>query len=437
MMNRRHALGFTLASLATGGGLLASDALSVAQAASTKSVNTDPSLPPAIAALSSQTHRLVPISASERQARLARAQALMQANHLDGIVLAEGSSLKYFTGISWWGSERLFAIYLPAKGAPIVVCPGFEEGRAREQLSKGAAIDNVDVRVWQEDESPYEKLAQGIQQRGQQHGKIGIEENVRYVFASQIQQALPHANFSSATVVTAGCRMHKSPAEIALMRLASEVTLSAYAATVASIEIGMSQYEIGDLSRLAHSRLGFEGAADLVLVDEFAAFPHGSVQPTRVREGSLVLFDGGCTADGYHSDITRTFVLGEPTAHMNEVFAIVHTAQQAALKAAGPGVPCGAVDAAARSIITQAGLGPDYKTFTHRLGHGIGLDGHEWPYLVRGNHFELTPGITTSNEPGVYLKGQFGIRLEDEMLITNSGAELLTGPSDSLKKPFG
>jgi len=440
MVTRRDTLSFAIAGVI--GGLSASHTLGARAAAMADLANSTGStgstgLPPAIASLSSQAHRLVPISVGERQARFAKAQALLQEQHLAGMILAEGTSLNYFTGVSWWGSERLFALLLPAKGAPLVMCPAFEEARAREQLTQGLGREQMEVRVWQEDQNPYEIFARAVKDRGISSGQLGLEESVRYVFASQIQQALPHAHFSSATPITAGCRMHKSPAEVALMRLASEVTLSAYAATAASIQVGMSQSEISELSRHAHARLGFEGAADLVLIDQSAAFPHGSVQPTRVKEGSLVLFDGGCTAAGYHSDITRTFVIGEPTAKMREVFAIVHAAQHAALTAAGPGVPCGEVDRAARAVITAAGFGPDYKTFTHRLGHGIGLDGHEWPYLVRGNPFKLSAGITTSNEPGIYLPGEFGLRLEDEMLITEHGAQLLTGQSVSLQAAFG
>jgi Xaa-Pro dipeptidase len=394
-------------------------------------------LPPAISQLKNQRHRMVPISVDERHTRVARAQELMAQHHIDAMILAEGTSLKYFTGVSWWGSERLFVFVLPRVGQPFVVCPAFEEGRAREQLEKGLNLVDIEVRTWQEDESPYEQCAHGLKTRQLHHQRIGLEENVRFVFSSNIQKALPHATFVSATPITAGCRMHKSPAEIALMRLASEVTVAAYQATFESIRPDMTQQAISELSRLAHAQLGFEGAADLVLIDESSAFPHGSVKPTPIREGSLVLFDGGCTIDGYHSDITRTFVLGTPSAHMQEVFAVVHAAQQAALKTAGPMVACGEVDRAARAVITAAGFGPDYKTFTHRLGHGIGMDGHEWPYLVRHNDFLLSPGITTSNEPGIYLKGEFGIRLEDEMLITEHGAELLTGPAVSLTEPCG
>jgi Xaa-Pro dipeptidase len=230
--------------------------------------------------------------------------------------------------------------------------------------------------------------------------------------------------------------MIKSPHEIALMRLAAQVTLAAYEAAYRSIRVGMTQHEVTELSRQAHDRLGFPGAADLVLIGESSAFPHGSVKPQRIAENSLVLFDGGCDVLGYKSDITRTFVLGKPTARMRSVFEVVQRAQRAALEAARPGVECGAVDAAARAVVTAAGHGPDYRTFTHRLGHGMGMDGHEWPYLVRGNATPLAAGMTTSNEPGIYLRGEFGVRLEDDMHITVDGAELFTPRSRSLEEPF-
>jgi Xaa-Pro dipeptidase len=328
------------------------------------------------------------------------------------------------------------AAVIPARGKPFFVCPAFEEGRAREQIALGSDASEADVRTWQEDESPYDLLARGFADRGIVTGKIGIEENVRFVFVDGIAKAAPQVRLVSATAVTAGCRMIKSSHEVALMRLASEVTLAAYEAAYHAIKVGMTQYEVAELTRVAHERLGFTGAGDLVLVGEYAAFPHGSVMPQKIREGTIVLIDGGCDAEGYKSDITRTFVLGKPSQKMRSVFSTVQRAQAAALAAAKPGVPAGAIDAAARAVITEAGYGPDYQYFTHRLGHGMGMDGHEWPYLVRGNKTVLRPGMTTSNEPGIYIRGEFGVRLEDDMLITESGAELLTPQSRSLEEPF-
>lgn len=395
-----------------------------------------PSLPPDLAGLKSRKSEATPITREERRERQERARRLMSENALDAIVLMAGTSLNYFAGIRWWGGERTFALVLPAKGAAFYVCPGFEEGRAREQIANGPDGEHPDVRVWQEDENPYQLIAQGLRERGMASGKLGMEETVHFVFADGIAKAAPQVSIASATLVTAGCRMIKSAHEIALMRLASQVTLLAYAAAYRSLKEGMTQNEIQQLIEKAHDQLGFSGSAD-VQVGEFSAFPHGSVTPQVVREGTIVLIDGGGVVEGYQSDITRTFVLGKASDKMKSVFDTVHRAQSAALAAARPGVECGAVDAAARKVITDAGYGPDYKYFTHRVGHGMGMDGHEWPYLVRGNTTRLAPNMTFSDEPGIYIRGEFGIRLEDDMHITESGAELFTPQSLSLEDPFG
>ena len=377
-----------------------------------------------------------PISTEERQARQEKARALMEANDLDAILLMEGTSLNYFSGIRWWGGERMFAMVLPAKGAAFYVCPAFEEGRAREQLAKAPEGSQPDVRVWQEDESPYQRVAQGLKDRELLTARIGIEETVRFVFREGVEKAAPQAKLVSATPVTAGCRMIKSPAELELMRLASKVTLTAYEAVYRSLRDGMTQVEVAHLVAAAHDKLGFPGDA-LVEVGEYAAFPHGSVQAQVIREGVPILVDGGCKVEGYQSDITRMLVIGNAPEKVKKVFEIVHRAQSAALAAARPSVECGSVDAAARKVITDSGYGPDYKFFTHRLGHGIGMDGHEWPYLVRGNSTKLVPHMTFSDEPGIYIRGEFGIRLEDDMHVTENGAELFTPQSSSLEMPFG
>jgi Xaa-Pro dipeptidase len=292
------------------------------------------------------------------------------------------------------------------------------------------------VRVWQEDESPYQRIAQGLKDRGIASGKLGFEETMRFVFTDGIAKAASQANIASATPVTAGCRMLKSAHEIASMRLAAQVTLAAYEAAYLAVKDGMTQPQLEALVQKAHERLGFTGGAD-VQVGEFSAFPHGSVTPQVVHEGTIVLMDGGCAVEGYQSDITRTYVLGKASDKMNRVFDIVLRAQSAALAAARPGVECGAIDAAARKVVTDGGYGPDYKYFTHRLGHGMGMDGHEWPYLVRGNPTKLQANMTTSNEPGIYIRGEFGIRIEDDMHVMENGAELFTPQTVSLEEPFG
>jgi len=351
-----------------------------------------------------------------------------------------GTSLNYFTGIRWWGGERMFASVLPAKGKAFYVCPAFEEDRAREEISHAPDGDHADVRTWQEDESPYRLVAQGLEDSGTATGKLGIEEMTRFFFADGIAHAAPQLTLTSATPVTAGCRMIKSAHEIALMRLAAQVTLSAYKAVYESLHDGMTQRQVSELISAAYDRIGFPGDAS-VEVDEFTSFPHGSSTPQVIHQGSLIMIDDGCTVEGYQSDITRTFVLGKAPAKtadkMKSVFDIVHRAQSAALAAARPGVECGAIDTAARKVITDGGYGPDYKYFAHRLGHGLGMDGHEWPYLVRGNTTKLQANVTTSNEPGIYIHGEFGIRLEDDMHVTENSAELFTPQSPSLEDPFG
>jgi len=393
-------------------------------------------LPPSLAALKSRKGEATPITREERQQRQEHARKLMTENSLDAIVLMEGTSLRYFTGIRWWGGERLFALVLPARGAAFYICPAFEEGRAREQIANAPEGNNPDVRVWQEDESPYHLLAQGLKDRGAATGKIGMEETMRFVFVDGISKAAPRVQILSATPVTAGCRMIKSAHEISLMRLASQVTLAVYEAVYHALSEGMTQHDVSAMIDKAYERVGFPGDAS-VMVGEYTAFPHGSRTPQIIREGTIIMIDDGCTVEGYQSDITRTFVLGKASDKMKSVFEIVHRAQSAALAAAKPGAECGSIDAAARKVVTDAGYGPDYKYFTHRLGHGLGMDGHEWPYLVRGNPEKLQANITTSNEPGIYIRGEFGIRLEDDMHITENGAELFTPQTVSLEEPFG
>jgi Xaa-Pro dipeptidase len=417
----------------TAGATVASSAFAAIGAAEKSDAS---SLPPSIARLQSRKSEAQPVTLEERAERQQRARQLMAENALDAILVMEGTSLRYFTGMRWWGGERLFAFVLPAKGKAFYVCPAFEEGRAREQIAHAPDGDQPDVRVWQEDESPYALVAEGLKDRLIGGGRLGIEETVRFVFSDGIAKAAFQATLTSATPVTAGCRMIKSTHEIALMRLASQVTLSVYEAVYKSLREGMTQQDVGTLIDKAYERVGFPGEAS-VMVGEYTAFPHGSTTPQVLREGTIIMIDDGCMVEGYQSDITRTFVLGKASDKMKQVFEIVHRAQAAALATARPGVECGAIDAAARKVVTDAGYGPDYKYFAHRLGHGLGMDGHEWPYLVRGNPTRLQANITTSNEPGIYIRGEFGIRLEDDLHVTENGAELFTPQSLSLEEPFG
>jgi Xaa-Pro dipeptidase len=425
MISRRSFLQATAVSTA---------ALSRISTAEEASNNCNPP-PLAIAKLSSLKDQARPISAQERGDRQEKARRLMQANSIDAVLLMPGTSLEYFAGIKWWASERTFAMVLPANGKAFFICPAFEQARAIEQLANSPQAGNADIRIWQEDESPYQKLAQGLSDLGMTTGTLGIEETVRFVFSNAISHAAPRIRMVSATPVTAGCRMIKSAHEIALMRLACKATLSVYEAVFKSLHEDVTDSDVRRLVQSAYEKVGFEGDVDVSLAANSTS-PHGSTEAQKVREGSIIMLDDGCLVEGYTSDITRTFVLGNPTDKMKKVFDIVHRAQSAALQAARPGVPCESVDAAARKIISDAGYGPDYKFFTHRVGHGMGMDGHEWPYLVRGNKTLLEPNMVFSDEPGIYIPGDLGIRLEDDMHITENGAELFTPQSPSLTEPF-
>jgi len=380
-------------------------------------------------------HLARPITVEERQARIAKARRLLATHQLDALFLTGGTSLKYFANISWGLSERLLALVLPREGRAFVVCPAFERDRALEQIEAGPLKGTADVLTWEEHEDPYQRVAQGLKATGVTTGRLGVEETVRYVFAAGAASALPAMQVASGTPVTAGCRMVKDAHELELMRLAAAVTLKAYEAAYKALKDGMTQDQFAELVALAHRRLGFTGGAG-VQVGKYSALPHGSATPQVIRPGTILLIDGGCSVEGYASDISRTFVLGKATARMKQVFEIEQRDQKAALAAARPGVECQVVDAAARKVIVDAGFGPDYKYFTHRVGHGMGMDGHEWPYLVRGNTLPLEPGMTFSDEPGIYIPGEFGVRLEDDMVITESGAELFTPTSPSLEAPF-
>jgi Xaa-Pro dipeptidase len=391
-------------------------------------------LPPAIRALTSMKDQAKPITIDERRGRIEKAKGLMKANSIDALMLIGGTSMEYFTGIRWGLSERLLAAVIPVNGSAFLVTPKFEEERAMEQAHLGPLGKDADVYAWEEDESPYALIAKGLKARSLATATIGAEETVRFVFADNTAH-IPQVKVVSGTPVTAGCRTIKDAHEIALMRLASQVTLKAYEAAWKSLKTGMTQDDFENLVALAHEQLGFTGSAG-VQVGKYSALPHGSATPQVVQEGSILLIDGGCKTEGYSSDLSRTFVLGKATQRMKDVFEIEHKAQSAALAAAKPGVSCESVDAAARKVITDGGFGPDYKFFGHRVGHGMGMDGHEWPYLVRGNKLALAPGMVFSDEPGIYIPGEFGCRLEDDMLITESGAELFTPQSSSLEKPF-
>jgi len=392
-------------------------------------------LPEAFANLKPLGSRVHPVTADEYRGRLQQAQKLMtdSAPKYDALFASPGTSLYYFTGIRWGMSERLLALVLPRIGDPIVVVPAFEEGRMREKLQFPA-----EVRVWQEDQSPTKIAAAALLDRRFRTGRIGVEETAPFTFYDHLRAAASGFECVSADPLTIACRGHKSAHELELMRLACEATFDVFRAVFASVKQGMSQDDIGKLVEGGFSKMGLHGGA-LVLLGASAALPHGTIKPQKLKEGDVILIDGGTGVEGYASDVTRTGILGKPSSKVSQAFEIVRKAQDAALDAARAGRLSGTVDDTARKVITDAGYGPDYKFFTHRLGHGIGLDGHEHPYLVRASKTVLEPGMTFSNEPGIYVHGEFGLRCEDDMAITADGpAQLLTpGFAVPLEKPFG
>lgn len=392
-------------------------------------------LPTAFSSLTPLGARVRPVQPDEFSQRIERAQHLMSdaAPKYDALFFAPGTSLYYFTGIRWGLSERLLGLVMPRTGRPILVVPGFEEGRLREKLHLP-----FEVRIWEEDQSPAKIAAAALADQGIRSGRIGIEETTGFTFFDHFRQAAPAFEYVSADPITIACRARKSAHELELMRIACEATFDVFRAIFASLKEGMSQEDIAHLVEAGFAKMDLHGGA-LVLLGASAALPHGTLRPQRLKEGDVVLIDGGCGVEGYASDVTRTSVFGNPTEKMLRVFEIVRKAQNAALDAARAGRLSGTVDDAARAAITAAGYGPDYKFFTHRLGHGIGLDGHEHPYLVRDSKTILESGMTFSNEPGIYIPGDFGLRCEDDMVIAADGpAQLLTsGFAPSLEKPFG
>jgi Xaa-Pro dipeptidase len=438
MVSRREFLrGTGAASVAMG-----ASSLTGCSAERSETISNTVSLPAPIAALPSFAGKVPPFTNDERMARIERAKQLMAANKIDAIVLANNAtSSKYFADISLNGGERLWALVIPARAKPFVVCPAFEEARAHELLSAGPFGAGTEVRTWQEDESPFALTVSGLRDRGIATGTVGLDEEMKWVFADSLAQAGPQLKMVVATPVTAGCRMIKTPHEVDCVRTAGAATLAVYKAVYESLKEGMTTVDVHGLVAAAYGKTGLPGEASLN-IGTFTANPHGSRQVQTIREGTILMVDDGCEVQGYTSDITRTFVLGQPTEKMKQVFDIVHRAQQAALKAARPGVELASVDAAARQVIVDAGYGPGFKYFSHRVGHGIGMDMHEWPYLVKNDMYgwdrapKMQAQMIFSDEPGIYIPGEFGVRLEDDMHVTDDGAELLTPASPSLEQPF-
>ena len=389
-------------------------------------------VPDSIKALRPMTDGIQPISDDERRSRMEKARRLMGDNGMDAIYVESGTSLFYYTGVQWGGSERMLAMVLPARGEPAYVCPQFEEERARELIRFGD-----DVRAWEEDEDPGALIAQILADRGIRTGTVGMEERVRYFLFDDVRRNAPHLKYVLATPVTAGCRVYKSAAELALMQRANDITIEAYKAVVPLFHEGMTKAEFSELATMAHRALGVMGHIG-VNFGESSAFPHGSIQPRNLREGDIALMDGGCTVEGYASDISRTTVFGKPTQRQIDVWDLELKAQNAAFAAAQVGVPCEDVDAAARKVIVDAGFGPDYKIpgLPHRTGHGIGMDGHEWTNFVRGNKTPIARGMCFSDEPMIAIYGEFGVRQEDCIYITDGGPRFFTQQSVAITQPF-
>jgi Xaa-Pro dipeptidase len=380
------------------------------------------SVPDAIRNLPRMTGGVQPISDDERRARIEKARRLMRQSKLDAIVMESGSSMFYFTG------ERLNGFYwvLPATGEPAWIAP--PDARAHPANPK------AEVRPWKGSE--FQTLTQFLKEHGA--AAAGLEERTRFAVFEGLRAEAPSLQLTSADPVTIGCRVIKSAAEIALMQHAADVTIACYKAVLGALREGITNAGLSAWIEAGYRALGYRGDA-LVIFGQYTAFPHGSIQPQQLREGDVVLIDDGCTVEGYQSDITRTTVLGKPTARQRQVWNLERRAQDAALAAAKVGAPCESVDAAARKAIVDGGFGPDYKLpgLPHRTGHGIGLDGHEWTYLVRGNKTPLEVGMCFSNEPTIAIPGEFGIRLEDCMYVTESGARMFSKQSPAIDQPFG
>jgi Xaa-Pro dipeptidase len=392
-------------------------------------------LPEAFASLKPIRERVRPITVEEFHGRIALAQRLMSEAkpQYAALYVTPGTGQYYFTSIRWGGGERLMALVIPRTGDALLVGPAFEEDRLREVVRWP-----IEIRVWQEDESPYALVAKSIADRGFRTGTVGIEESTRFFFFDGLRQAAPRYQYVSADPITIACRGRKTEHELELMALAGEASYFVNRAVFASLREGMTPREVGALVSMGYQRMGL-GGYGLVLFGKWAALPHGTTQPQKLAEGDVVLIDGGTSVEGYQSDLTRTSVLGKPSEKIQRAFEATRRAQDAALAAAQRGRLAGTVDDAARKAITDAGFGKGYQMFTHRLGHGVGLDGHEHPYLVHGSKTVLEPGMVFSNEPGIYIRGEFGLRCEDVMTVQENGpARLLTpGFAPSIEKPCG
>lgn len=384
--------------------------------------------------LSSKTTDVQYITIDERKSRVAKAQDLMNQIGMKAMLLDGGTSLDYFTGIKWGGSERPMVTIIPASGEVSYICPGFEEDRLNELIKIGDK-----VYPWQEDESPYYQIKQALTDSGVKNGSLGIEERVRFFIVDGLKKVAPELELTSADPITISCRIIKSKTEIALMQRATDITIEALKIGLTFLKEGGSPSDFSSAVAQAHQKMGAQHAFALANFGEASAFPHGSIQPQKLKKGDIVLVDCGCDVGGYNSDISRTIVFGaEPTVRQQEIWDLEKEAQAAGFAAAKLGAPLGNVDAAARKVITDAGFGPGYLLpgLPHRTGHGIGMDGHEWGNAVKGNQMIIEPGMCFSIEPNISIVGEFGIRHEDCVYMTESGPNWFSKPSPSIAQPF-
>jgi Xaa-Pro dipeptidase len=383
--------------------------------------------------LKSITTGVQAIAAEERLGRVARIQALMTQQKIGALLIESGSSLDYFTGIRWHRSERTTAAIIPAKGAVLVVTPAFEEPSVRETLQVGG-----DVRIWNEPENPFEKIVEGLRDRGIAAGVIAVEPTIRFFIVEGVRQASDAYRIVSGDALVRACRLVKSPAELALLQAANDVTIQALRWVHSQVERDMRTSDIEALVNGATIALGGAPEFSLVLLNEASAYPHGSKQAQSIRDGSIILMDCGCAVQGYQSDISRTWVFGDPSPRQRKVWNTVKRGQEIALETAKPGVRAGAIDDAVRRYYEQQGWGPGYRLpgLSHRTGHGIGMDGHEPAYLVHGDETPLQAGMCFSDEPGIYIPGEFGVRLEDCWYMTASGPKTFTPLARSLDEPI-
>ena len=390
----------------------------------------------ALATLVDMSADAKPIAESEYAGRIKKAQSLMTTQGMDALYLHAGSSLYYFTGTRWRGSERMVGALLLPNGAPIYIAPAFEEGTLQQFMTiKG------EVLTWEEHESPYGLIRERLNAQDITKGIIGIDEATPFFVSDGIAQVSPSFKLTNGAAVTAACRMIKSPAELALMQRAKDMTLAVHKATASMLYAGITTAQVGEFIDAAHRKAGAPQGSyfKIVLFGPDSSFPHGVKNPKDLEDGDMVLIDIGCQVHDYISDITRSYVFGQPNEKQRQVWDAEKAAQAKAFEAAQIGVRCGDVDLAARKELEARGFGPGYETpgLPHRTGHGIGLDIHEWPYLNWGDDTYLAPGMCFSNEPMICLYGEFGVRLEDHFYMGNDGPVWFTQPSKSIDDPFG